>query len=233
MHNRIGISQSNYIPWLGFFELVSKCDLFVFLESVQYTKNDWRNRNLIRINEEPHWLTIPVRTNNSLSLTLKDIEIVDNRWLEKHLATIKHSYRDRKAKQNLTEFLNEVYSSEIKSMKKLSEINIRILKNIFEILEINTKTYTYDLSDNYSKEERVLRICKELGGSDYITTAKGRSYLDVEEFLGSNLNVELITYQKSHDFLVEIGSNPDFRYSIIDSVAKVGIEELKDFIKNG
>jgi hypothetical protein len=233
MNNKIGISQSNYIPWLGFFELVSKCDFFVFLESVQYTKNDWRNRNLIRINEEPHWLTIPVRTNNSLSLTLCDVEIIDHRWLEKHLVTIRHSYRDRKAKQNLTDFLDEIYSPEIREIKKLSEINIYILKKIFAMLEINTKTSIYETRDNYSKQERVLQICKELGGSDYLTTAKGRSYLDEEKFLAFHLNVELITYQKSYDFLIDVDGNSEAKYSIIDTVAKVGIEEIRAFIKNG
>ena len=56
----IGISQSNYIPWKGYFDFIHDCDIFVFLDDVQYTKGDWRNRNLIKTNDGIKWLTIPV-----------------------------------------------------------------------------------------------------------------------------------------------------------------------------
>ena len=42
---RVAISQSNYIPWKGYFDLIHDVDVFVFLDDVQFAKNDWRNRN--------------------------------------------------------------------------------------------------------------------------------------------------------------------------------------------
>ena len=42
------ISQSNYIPWKGYFDMIASVDIFVVYDEVQYTKNDWRNRNLIK-----------------------------------------------------------------------------------------------------------------------------------------------------------------------------------------
>ncbi|WP_198291691.1 WbqC family protein, partial [Pseudomonas asplenii] len=42
------ILQSNYIPWKGYFDLIYEADLFIFYDDLQYTKNDWRNRNKIK-----------------------------------------------------------------------------------------------------------------------------------------------------------------------------------------
>jgi len=58
---RIAILQSNYIPWKGYFDIINSVDEFILYDEVQYTKNDWRNRNRIKTANGPLWLTIPVR----------------------------------------------------------------------------------------------------------------------------------------------------------------------------
>ena len=42
------IIQSGYLPWKGYFDIMNEVDVFVFLEDVQYTRSDWRNRNKMR-----------------------------------------------------------------------------------------------------------------------------------------------------------------------------------------
>ena len=41
---KAAIIQSNYLPWKGYFDIINEVDIFVFLEDVQYTTRDWRNR---------------------------------------------------------------------------------------------------------------------------------------------------------------------------------------------
>ena len=60
MTRRVAIIQSNYIPWRGYFDLIDDVDVFIFYDDVQYTKNDWRNRNRIKTPQGPPWLTVPV-----------------------------------------------------------------------------------------------------------------------------------------------------------------------------
>ena len=56
---KAAVLQSNYIPWKGYFDIIHDVDLFVFYDEVQYTKNDWRNRNRIQTKQGLKWLTIP------------------------------------------------------------------------------------------------------------------------------------------------------------------------------
>ena len=61
---KIAILQSNYIPWKGYFDLINMVDEFIIYDDVQYTKNDWRNRNKIKTSQGIQWLSIPVRQEN-------------------------------------------------------------------------------------------------------------------------------------------------------------------------
>lgn len=61
---KIAILQSNYIPWKGYFDLINMVDEFILYDDVQYTKNDWRNRNKIKTSQGLQWLTIPVYHKN-------------------------------------------------------------------------------------------------------------------------------------------------------------------------
>ena len=54
------VLQSNYIPWKGYFDLIHDADIFVFYDDLQYTKNDWRNRNKLKTASGNEWLTVPV-----------------------------------------------------------------------------------------------------------------------------------------------------------------------------
>ena len=81
------ISQSNYIPWKGYFDMIASVDVFVVYDEVQYTKNDWRNRNLIKTKNELQWLTIPVKQ-ESLSQTICETEVFNTNWKKKHIGLL-------------------------------------------------------------------------------------------------------------------------------------------------
>jgi hypothetical protein len=83
MAPKIAILQSNYIPWKGYFDLIQMVDEFVLYDNVQYTKNDWRNRNKIKTPNGTQWLSIPVR-GESLTQLIQDTKVVNNNWRKKH-----------------------------------------------------------------------------------------------------------------------------------------------------
>ena len=62
---KVAVLQSNYIPWKGYFDIIHDVDRFIFYDDLQYTKNDWRNRNRIRTPEGTAWLTLPVGSDES------------------------------------------------------------------------------------------------------------------------------------------------------------------------
>ncbi len=87
----VAIVQSNYIPWRGYFDLISSVDEFILLDDVQYTKQDWRNRNRIKTEHGVVWLTIPVR--GALHKRIDQVEVADPDWAGRHLEILARAYR--------------------------------------------------------------------------------------------------------------------------------------------
>ena len=72
------ISQSNYIPWKGYFQMIAEADVFVFYDTVQFTKRDWRSRNKIMTPRGPIWLTIPVGGNRDRRID--EVTLPNGEW---------------------------------------------------------------------------------------------------------------------------------------------------------
>jgi hypothetical protein len=97
-------------------------------------------------------------------------------------------------------------------------------------LEIEAEIRIYGERDQLLKQERVLHICKETKATEYITSSKGKSYLTEDVFIESHINIELVSYQKSIDFLKKSKDANDCNYSIIDTIAHFGLDEVKGFL---
>src|SRR5687767_3412841 len=81
---KVGIVQSNYIPWKGYFDLIRYVDEFILFDDAQYTRRDWRNRNRIKTPDGPLWLSIPVESKGRYLEPIKSITVKDPRWNVRH-----------------------------------------------------------------------------------------------------------------------------------------------------
>jgi len=63
---RVAITQPTYLPWLGYFDLMDQVDCVVTLDSVQFERRSWQQRNRIKTPRGLEWLTVPVTFHRSL-----------------------------------------------------------------------------------------------------------------------------------------------------------------------
>ena len=87
------VLQPGYLPWLGFFDQFRRADVFVYYDDVQYDKHGWRNRNRIKTQQGPQWLTVPVRHSGLELPRILDV-VIDGRttWARKHVMSIRQAY---------------------------------------------------------------------------------------------------------------------------------------------
>ena len=83
--------QPQYLPWMGYLDKISKADVFLILDDVQYKKNEWQNRNRIKAPNGPQWITVPVHYR--FPQRIREVAI-DNRppWRRKHQEALRSSY---------------------------------------------------------------------------------------------------------------------------------------------
>src|SRR5688500_860312 len=107
MPKRVAILQSNYIPWKGYFDLIHDVDEFVFLDDVQYTRQNWRNRNRIKTDSGPRWLTIPVGTH--LDRRICDVMLPES-WAARHWRELERWYAPSPFFETYRPLLEQLYS---------------------------------------------------------------------------------------------------------------------------
>jgi glutaredoxin-related protein len=192
MDKKIAILQSNYIPWKGYFDLINMVDEFILYDEVQYTKNDWRNRNKIKTKQGIQWLTIPVRQ-KELSQLIKDTKVQDKRWNKKHWTTIKQNYSKTASFKEYKDIFEELYLNS--NEEYLSKINYNFIKVINHILDIKTKIkYSSEFDLVEGKSERLLGICKDCNADIYLSGPAAKGYLDEKLFEEEGIKVQWMDY---------------------------------------
>lgn len=220
------VLQSNYIPWKGYFELINDSDIFCFYDEVQYTKNDWRNRNKVVGQNGDFWLTIPV-SKESVKQKISDVRLVDHSWQEQHLKSIEHSYHRAPFKKEVLSLLRPIYLE--KPWTHISELNQHMIKEISRFIGIKTE---FKDSKNFKLSEgrlnRLVDLVVQLEGTVYISGPAAKNYLAGNENLFSDKKIEL-RYKEYGPYLKYVNHHNDF-VSIIDVMMNVHKEEVLSYI---
>jgi hypothetical protein len=187
----VAILQSNYIPWKGYFDLIAAADVFVIYDEVQYTKNDWRNRNLIKTPNGQQWLTIPVRQ-VTLDQRICDTRISDPSWSRKHIGALQANYARA---PYFDRYKMAIFEELVRSRELLTEINVGMIRTLCELLGITTKIMdSRELDVVGDRNSRLLDACKKLGATHYLSGPAAQGYLDLALFEEGGIEVNWMDY---------------------------------------
>ena len=193
MPKTIGILQSNYIPWKGYFDIIHSVDEFVLYDDAQFTQRDWRNRNQIKTEDGLKWITIPVEVKGKFPQKIKDTRISDQIWARKHWGLISANYSDAEYFEEYRGLLEEFYLT--CDEEYLSKINFRFLEMINQLLGITTRiswSSDYKLVDG--KNERLVSLCQQAGATKFLLGPAAQDYLDETLFQQEGIGVEWVDY---------------------------------------
>jgi hypothetical protein len=226
---RIAVMQSNYIPWKGYFDMINMADEFILFDDIQYTKRDWRNRNLIKTREGTCWLTIPVEVKGKFCQNIKDTLIADQKWKERHWKTLKYNYSKAKWFLHYHEIFENLYLS--CEEKQLSQINFRFIQKINELLGIKTPilfSSSFDLKGD--KTERLINLCLQSKATCYLSGPAAKTYIQEDLFLNNNIELNWMEYENYPEYNQLF---PPFIHhvSILDLLFNEGPESYK-FMKS-
>src|SRR4051794_6229990 len=133
MTKRVAILQSNYIPWKGYFDIIHDVDEFVFHDDLQYTKQDWRNRNRIKTASGLRWLTIPVGDDEKRRIC--DVELPRTTWPSEHWESLQSAYSHAPYFETYRPLLETIYRT---IWTNLSDLNQHIIRTIAGLLGVRT-----------------------------------------------------------------------------------------------
>jgi hypothetical protein len=184
---KLAIHQPQYMPWLGYCHKMASVDLFVFLDDVQFKKNEWQHRNRIRNAKGWQWLSVP----NTYSFPQKINEVAilyQEDWRKKHLMSINSCYGKSRFYHEVIGKISEFFTHE---WKTIDAVNIESARLLAGIIGIQTKTVrTSDFSFDGVSTERLVNICRHFGAATYLAGAGGKEYMEMDRFEKAGIAVE-------------------------------------------
>lgn len=227
---KVAILQSNYIPWRGVFDMINMVDMFIFFEDVDFTKRDWRSRNKIKTAQGDVWLTVPV-VHSPRGTKIKDIQIVQSDWQQKHYMTIYNSYKKAPYFAEIKPLLDDFYLNH--QWTNLSEMNIYMTKYICDLLKINTTFLnSADIRTFGTKDDKLIEILQSVQANAYLSGPAAKDYICNEKFKDNKIQLSYIMYDDYPAYPQMYGEYNPY-VSIIDLLCNCGLEEAPSYVFKG
>lgn len=193
---RVAISQPTYLPWLGYFDLIDQVDGFVVLDSVQFAKQSWQQRNRIKTAAGLQWLTVPVEFRGRLGQQIREVQIREAKFCEDHLRAVELAYRR-------SPFFEDYYPAlaahlqAVRAGALLLDLNWALLRWLLDKLGITTRLWlASQLPVAGKRTELLAAMCRHLGADTYLSPLGASVYLlsEIEIMLQAGVGVFFQNY---------------------------------------
>jgi hypothetical protein len=169
------VHQPEYIPWLGFFDKLAKCDTFVIYDDAQFQHGGFHNRNRIRTVDGWRWLTVPIVHGHPQ--TIKDVRIAGASWQRKQKALITQNYEKTPYFKDYYPVVEHVIDAE---NQWLLALDLKLIEEIADVLgiKVNMVRSSHFPYLGEEKNEKLVSMCKFLGADTYLAGSGGKAYVD-------------------------------------------------------
>ena len=189
----VSIHQPQYLPWLGYFDKIDRADVFVLLDTVQYKKNEWQNRNRIKTARGAQWLTVPVTYHYPQLICEVGVNSRE-RWQHRQQQALVTNYRKAPHWGCLEGFFEEIFS---RPWETISELNIHVVKRLAAILGIETPIHVASGLGSFPEDpdERLIALTKHFGAGTYLAGNGGQGYMDMKKYEQAGVEVLFQDYR--------------------------------------
>jgi hypothetical protein len=215
------IHQPHFMPWLGYFDKMDRVGCFVLLDSVQYKKNEWQNRNRIKTAQGAQWLTVPVHYHFPASIVDVAVNPTDH-WRHRHLQALRTNYSRAPYWDAYAAALEEVYAGEWQGLSQVNQASIHWLRDRLGVETPLRLASQMELSGEPT--QRLVDICRSVGADAYLSGPDGRKYLDLECF--ARAGIEVAYHEYEHPAYPQLFGEFVSHLSTLDLVLNCGPDSL-------
>jgi len=211
----VSIIQPALFPWLGYFDIIKKSDIFVFFDNVKFEKRNWQMRNKIKVltQNDESWIWINIPTKDVSQNTLIKDTLIDNTkdWKTKHL----HMFHSHYGKDvDNIQFVLDMYK---KNWDKICDFNVEFISKCCNFLEIDTEVVKASNLDVEGKRSKLLlEICKKLGATEYLSGPTAKAYLENDKSIFDKEKIKISYHDYSHPIYKQKGKQFIEKLSILD-----------------
>ena len=232
---QVAIMQPYFFPYLGYFSLIKHTKLFILLDTVQFIRHGWIERNrVLKQNEGWMYIKVPIIKDNGRSTLIKNIRIGNQQnWKKKILAQLQHYKKIAPFYHEAIGLLEELFDQEFNDIVTLNKVSLEkvssyigINNNIKVFSELNLK-----IERPQAPDEWALNICRKLGNVDeYWNPEGGMNFFTTSKYIDAGINIkfhqmELTKYEQNRDIF-------EHGLSVIDVMMFKSVEDINKMLDN-
>lgn len=221
---KVGIMQPYFLPYLGYWQLMNLVDVYVILDDVNYINRGWIERNRILINDEPHYINVPVFGKSQNKLINELIVNHDVNEIEKNIRKVELAYKKSISYDKIMPMFEQIIQNKEEHLHAFIKNSLLVIS---EHLDIHCKflySSEIDTSKKYKGKDRIIEICKILGATDYFNSIGGQALYNKEEFCNNGISLKFL---KMDDIIYHQGTGKFVPYlSILDVLMNCSYDDV-------
>lgn len=221
--------QPAYLPWAGYFNLMSQADVFVYLDDAQLVRPSWHNRNRILRGGKPAWLTIAI-AHADAPRSINEARFDDSHpWRTRQVAAVRTAYERAPFGADAIALIERVLGAEAST---LADLDIALIEHAAGRLGLGAKRVRAStLGIEAKRSGRLVEICRAFAADEYLSPVGSRDYLEADGFAAQNGIV--LRYQEFSPGPYPQGAGFVSHLSIVDVVAQLGWSAAASYVRSG
>lgn len=217
----LGIMQPYFLPYIGYFQLISNCNEFVIYDDVQYTKKGWLNRNRLASGQNTFLVTINISKHNETSL-IESILISKEFSRDKLFRRISGAYAGSRYKEEIDGLMRDIIMFQTDFLFEYVYNSIEVLAGTLGIKTPLIISSTIGDFKELRSEEKVMQICQCLGAKVYLNPAGGIHLYSSKRFADNAITLKAFESKLAK---VDLDNSVGTTLSIVNSLYREGIEQ--------
>lgn len=192
------IMQPTFLPWAGWFDIVSQCGLLVVLDDVAFARRSWQQRNRIRTVRGLEYVTVPVKSSGLYGQLIMDTEVSDSSFSDRIEGQVRHAYRS-------APYFDDFFTSFVFELRRgaesgrLVDINVRMIQWLLEALGLHRPMQSASsLGAPGKRGTHLAEICSAIGAKSYLSPAGASDYLSEDRRAFSERDIDILVHRYVH-----------------------------------
>lgn len=188
---KIAIMQPYFLPYVGYFQLISAVDKFVIYDRIKYTKKGWINRNRFLLNGSDSMFSLPLKKGSD-ALSVVERELASDFDRGKLLGQFAGAYRHaphfaqtmalmeviiRHPDDNLFSYIHHSLMALCAHLALETEIRV-------------SSTLSFD--NELKGQDKVVAICQATGAQHYINPIGGAELYAKPDFAARGIELQFL-----------------------------------------
>jgi hypothetical protein len=226
----VGVHQPNFLPWLGYFHKLASSDVFVLLDSVQFSRRSRTKRVQLLAGTTPIWVTVPVRKPPERGEPLISEALIDDSfpWRRKAVRTLEVSYGSQRGFEETRELIVPLIEH---PTERLAELNEHAIERISAALGITgtRMVRASELGVDAAGAELMAALTQAVGGTVYLSGDGAGGYHDDAPFVERGIAVRYQGFE--HPDYPQLSDEPVHGLSVVDAMMSVGVSGVQDLLR--